>query len=389
MREPVLLAFFAAEWSRAPLESPQAYLERGANLHFYAEIAGLAEAMRLAGAGPAGARPAAALEIGCSYGFLIDLAARLFGWRVTGVDPGATARQGAAELGIDIVDATVEAADLGALFDLVLAVQVVEHLPDPAAFASRIAGLVGDTGIVLLTTPDASVEDLGAEYHPGEHHVLFSREGITRLLRAAGFAHLRFFAVSLPQMLCVAASRSPLPAEPLPRVCADDAQRGLETYLSRRLGDALPPGPRLGLAFRLFELLVNAGRYAETEALLPALDADLGLRAGERIDAFVERVSGAMLSARTTEGYLLAGPACFAPYLFYRGILFLNHRGDLPGAKRCFARSALLFEREVETHGLSQYRPWATVAAEHARMVAARNKGITAALLDFFRGRGR
>lgn len=375
-------------WGHA-WESEKCYLERGANLLFYAEIAGLANGLYRAGPGTGNEPPAEVLEVGCSYGFLIDLGARLFSWRARGVDPDATAGRGGTDLGIEIVTAPVEEVPLDTRYDLVLAVQVVEHVVHPAAFVSRLAQLAG-AGVVLLTTPDASIEDLGAEYHPGEHHVLFSRDGIARLLRAAGLKHIRFFPVSLPQMLCVAASRKPLPEpEPWPPVAPDGTRRDLETYLSTRLGDDLPPGLRLGLSFRLFELLVNAGRYTEAEAMLPALDRSLGFRADETAQESVERIAGAMLAAPSAETYLQAGPGCFAPYLFYRGILSLNHRADLRGAGRCFAQSARLYELEVGTFGLVQYRRLQEVAEEHARMVAVRSSGVRAALLRLFRGAGR
>ena len=88
------------------------------------------------------------LDIGCGAGLLAEPLARL-GGEVTGLDPAPgnieVARQHAAETGASLSyrAATVEhLAEEGASFDVVLAMEVVEHVRDMPSFVRKACGLV-------------------------------------------------------------------------------------------------------------------------------------------------------------------------------------------------------------------------------------------------------
>ena len=95
------------------------------------------------GRDPLGPRPLAGLrllDIGCGGGLLCEPLTRL-GAGVTGIDAGerniAIARRhaGEGELAIDYRQATAEAlAEAGEGFDIVLSMEVVEHVANPAGF---------------------------------------------------------------------------------------------------------------------------------------------------------------------------------------------------------------------------------------------------------------
>ena len=128
----------------------------------------------------AGARPFAGLkllDIGCGGGLLSEPMARL-GFEVTGLDASAknigTASAHAAEGGLDIAyrNITVEellAAGAEASFDVVLNMEVVEHVPDPGRFLRDCARLVRPGGLMVVATLNRTLKALatakiGAEY---------------------------------------------------------------------------------------------------------------------------------------------------------------------------------------------------------------------------------
>lgn len=98
------------------------------------------------------------LDLGCGAGLIAEPLARL-GAAVTGADAAAdaieVARRHAArgDLAIDYRCATAEAlAAEGAGFDAVLALEIVEHVTDPAAFLATAASLVRPGGLVVVST---------------------------------------------------------------------------------------------------------------------------------------------------------------------------------------------------------------------------------------------
>ena len=98
------------------------------------------------------------LDIGCGGGLLSEPMARL-GTTVTGVDAGArniavaalhAEKQG---LAIDYRHGTAEAlAKSAARFDIVLALEIVEHVADVDLFLASCAQLVKPGGLVFLST---------------------------------------------------------------------------------------------------------------------------------------------------------------------------------------------------------------------------------------------
>src|SRR4051794_12373546 len=126
------------------------------------------------------------LDIGCGGGLLSEPMARL-GAEVTGIDPAvrniATARVHAAEmeLPIDYRGTTAEALlEAGESFDIILNMEVIEHVADPAAFVQTCAGLLHPDGLMFVATINRTLKSfglaiIGAEYvlgwlPRGTHH---------------------------------------------------------------------------------------------------------------------------------------------------------------------------------------------------------------------------
>ena len=131
-------------------------------------------------AGDAGARAPfqglRLLDIGCGGGLLCEPMARL-GFSVTGVDASTrnidVARAHAAEGGllIDYRAATAESllAAGETPFDLILNMEVVEHVTDPGAYLRDCARLLAPGGLMIVATLNRTLEALalakiGAEY---------------------------------------------------------------------------------------------------------------------------------------------------------------------------------------------------------------------------------
>jgi 2-polyprenyl-6-hydroxyphenyl methylase/3-demethylubiquinone-9 3-methyltransferase len=118
------------------------------------------------------------LDIGCGGGILSEPLARL-GAEVIGADPAeaniAAAKLHAAQAGVavDYRCTTAEAlADAGGRFDIVLAMEVVEHVTDVNLFVARCAEMVKPGGLMIAATLNRTLKSfalaiVGAEYVMG------------------------------------------------------------------------------------------------------------------------------------------------------------------------------------------------------------------------------
>jgi 2-polyprenyl-6-hydroxyphenyl methylase/3-demethylubiquinone-9 3-methyltransferase len=115
------------------------------------------------------------LDIGCGGGLVAEPMARL-GFAVTGIDAAAetiaTARAHAEQGGLAIdyrATAAETLASTGERFDVVLALEIVEHVADLDAFVAAAATLVRPAGAFVAATLNRTVKSylfaiIGAEY---------------------------------------------------------------------------------------------------------------------------------------------------------------------------------------------------------------------------------
>lgn len=144
-----------------------------------------------------------ALDVGCGAGLLCEPLARL-GADVTGVDAAeeniAAARDHAAGSGLAIAYHAGELASLPpGTFDLVTAMEVIEHVADKPAFVRDLAARLAPGGLMILSTPNRTAASRlmlvdGAEllgHIPrGTHHWddFITPDELTALLNEAGLA---------------------------------------------------------------------------------------------------------------------------------------------------------------------------------------------------------
>ena len=146
------------------------------------------------------------LDVGCGGGVLSEPLARL-GAQVTGLDPAPTnisvARLHAERAGVtvDYRNETVEAVvERGETFDMVLAMEVVEHVADRQAFVNACTRAVKPEGCLAMATINRTLRSfasaiVGAEYILGwlpkgthEWDKFVTPEELTAAIQAAGFS---------------------------------------------------------------------------------------------------------------------------------------------------------------------------------------------------------
>ena len=114
-------------------------------------------------------------DIGCGGGLVAEPAARL-GAAVTGIDAAASniriAEQHAKKMNLEIDYRNVAAEKLLAenkKFDVVLCLEVIEHVPDPLVFLKICADLINPGGVMICSTLNRTTKSfalaiIGAEY---------------------------------------------------------------------------------------------------------------------------------------------------------------------------------------------------------------------------------
>jgi len=142
-----------------------------------------------------------AADVGCGAGLLCEPLARM-GADVTGIDAAPeniTAAKSHAKvsgLAIDYRAGEVAALNLGQ-FDLVTAMEVIEHVADPQEFVSQLAARMKPDGMLIMSTPNRTAasrlllveaaERIGTIPRGTHHHDQFiTPVELTDMLAAAG-----------------------------------------------------------------------------------------------------------------------------------------------------------------------------------------------------------
>jgi 2-polyprenyl-3-methyl-5-hydroxy-6-metoxy-1,4-benzoquinol methylase len=143
--------------------------------------------------------PGTLLEVGAGAGFFLK-AAQEIGWTVSGTEVMAAAVQfSRTELNLEITQASAEEMTFGKhSFNVVVMLEVIEHLVDPVRALQSIHHVLRPEGLLVLSTPNVrafSRTILGSDWSvlsPWEHLYYFDETTLTAALRKTGFGKVLF-----------------------------------------------------------------------------------------------------------------------------------------------------------------------------------------------------
>jgi 2-polyprenyl-3-methyl-5-hydroxy-6-metoxy-1,4-benzoquinol methylase len=94
------------------------------------------------------------LDIGCGYGFFLEVA-RERGWEVYGVEITDDAVDACTKKGINMFKGDSKDVNFdNESFDVVISIEVIEHLNDPNSYLSKAHDLLRSGGVMYVTTPN-------------------------------------------------------------------------------------------------------------------------------------------------------------------------------------------------------------------------------------------
>jgi 2-polyprenyl-3-methyl-5-hydroxy-6-metoxy-1,4-benzoquinol methylase len=138
----------------------------------------------------------AVLDVGGGTGWLAELVKQSDPRfkRTCVVDIDAESGERAIASGHTYLHARFEHVETAERFDLILMLNLIEHVPDPRAVLKKARSLLTKGGRVLIKTPNFDALDARlfrhrswAGYHTPRHFVLFKRDSLERLCRECGF----------------------------------------------------------------------------------------------------------------------------------------------------------------------------------------------------------
>jgi SAM-dependent methyltransferase len=115
------------------------------------------------------------------------------------VDPDESSIAVARSQGLEGFAGTIEQFDTARRFDLVLMLNLIEHVADPVGILGRAAELVEPGGLIWIQTPNFRALDgrifrrlNWAGYHCPRHWAIFSEVGLRAALERVGLEAVRF-----------------------------------------------------------------------------------------------------------------------------------------------------------------------------------------------------
>lgn len=130
------------------------------------------------------------LDIGCFNGALLAFLGA--GWDRFGVEPSAPAAQMARARGVDVLGTTIDDVPDEPRFDVIMAIDVVEHIAEPLPFFRAVARRLRPGGVFIVQTGDLDAWSWrleGSRYwycSLPEHLSFYNRSAMTELAAKTG-----------------------------------------------------------------------------------------------------------------------------------------------------------------------------------------------------------
>jgi len=178
------------------------------------------------------------LDAGCGDGFFLNLLLQMGFKNIRGIDAGRSMVERCRERGLPAEQKSLEEFTDAGGFDLILLIEVLEHLRDPGAAIEKIKSLLRPGGKLLLTVPVC--DSLRKRYHR-------FRYGVTKLEQVVDWDETHLHAFSAREIKQLLASRG---------LTVDRCLHASNPYpWIRRYG-----GDRLSASFQRFDL---GGRFGD------------------------------------------------------------------------------------------------------------------------------
>jgi SAM-dependent methyltransferase len=138
------------------------------------------------------------LELGCAYGFFLAAARPHFD--VTGIEIAEDAAAHGRSLGLNVITGAVDERMLAGLapFDVIVLLDVIEHLPDPLGTLALCERHLNPGGIIVIATGDFGswpARIAGARWRlmtPPQHLWFFTRDSMRGMAASLGLRMERF-----------------------------------------------------------------------------------------------------------------------------------------------------------------------------------------------------
>ena len=141
------------------------------------------------------------LDVGAANGYFVEMATAS-GFEAMGIEISSQAVEWAQKLGRHIEKSTLESLNPGYEFEVLTALDVLEHIDNPKKFLKSAREKLVDNGYLVLNVPNSgslSAKISGRRWHaivPPEHWFFFNRKSIKKLLESEGFSVINMKSIS-------------------------------------------------------------------------------------------------------------------------------------------------------------------------------------------------